>query len=80
MIATIEDLSAAPKQPVHELADPRPDALHPARDRGVVVRFDQQMQVIALNRVVHDPEAVPNAGLAQARAEPTHEPRLTQRR
>jgi len=80
VIATVEHLAAALKETVRELADPRTDALHPAGHRMVAVRLDQQVHVIALDRVVHDPEAVPDAGLAQGGTEPSHEPRLAQAR
>jgi hypothetical protein len=65
VIATVEHLAAALKKTVRQLADPRTDALHPTGNRMVAVRLDQQVHVIALDRVVHDPEAVPDAGLAQ---------------
>jgi hypothetical protein len=45
VITTVEGLSAALKQPVHQLADPGTDTLHPARDGVVGLRFDQQMQM-----------------------------------
>ena len=80
MIATIENLSAALKEPVRELSNARTDALHPAGHRMVAVRLDQQVHVIALDRVMHHPEAVPDAGLAQGGAEPSHEPGLAQGR
>ena len=74
VVATVEDLATALKETVHQLADPRADAFHPARDRPVVLSLDQEMHVIALDRVVHDPEAVPDTGLAERRTEPSHEP------
>jgi hypothetical protein len=53
------------KKPVRELADARTDALHSAGNRMVAVRLDQQVHVIALDRVMHHPEAVPDTGFAQ---------------
>ena len=41
MIAAVEDFAASLKEPVRELADPGTDALHPTRDRAVVLRFDE---------------------------------------
>src|SRR5262249_28498330 len=38
------------------------------------------MQMIALDRVVHDTKTVPDTGLGQRCTESTHEPRLTQGR
>ena len=74
----LEHLAAALKEPVHELADARTDTLHPAGDRMVIVRLDQQVHVIALDRVMDDAEAVPDAGLAQGGPEPSHEAGLAQ--
>ncbi len=79
VIATVEHLATASKEPVRELADPCTDALHAARNRAVATRFDQQMQVVALDRIVHHTETVPHAGLSQGGPEPSHEPRLPQR-
>ena len=64
VIATVENLSAAFEDPVYELTDTGTDAFHPARDGMVVLGFDQQMQMITLDRVMHDPKAVPDTGLS----------------
>ena len=34
------------------------EALHPGRERALVVGFDEQMQVVALDAQVHDPEVL----------------------
>ncbi len=65
VIATVEDFTVALEEPVRELADPRTDTFHSARDRAVVLSFDQHMHVIALDRVVHHPETVPDTSLGQ---------------
>jgi hypothetical protein len=56
------------------------EALHAARDRVLVLGFVEQMRVIALNRVVHDPEAVARTCLTESHAETAHEAWLAQRR
>ena len=76
VIATVEHFALALEQPVGELADAGADTLHPTGDRVIGVRFDQKMHVITLDRVVHHPEAVPDAGFAQGGTEPSHEPGL----
>ncbi len=78
VVATVQNFSAAFKQPIHQLTDAGADALHAAGDGIVGLCFDQKMQVITLDRVVHHPEAVPDAGLAQRHSKPTHEPGLAQ--
>ncbi len=45
VVATVQDFSAPLKQPIHQLTDARADALHPAGDGVVGLRFDQEMQV-----------------------------------
>jgi hypothetical protein len=45
--------------------EPRPDALHPARERVFPVCLDDQVRVIALERVVGNPEAPALAGLGE---------------
>ena len=62
MIATIEHFALALEEPVGELADSSANTLHPTGNRVIGVCFDQEMHVIALNRVVHHPEAVADAG------------------
>ncbi len=80
VIAAVENFPLALEEPVRKLADSSANALHSAGDRVVGLRLDQQMHVIALDRVVHDTEAVADAGFAQGGTEPSHEPRLTERR
>jgi hypothetical protein len=41
------------EDPAHGARDPRPDGLHAPPERCPVVRFDQQMDVVALERVEH---------------------------
>src|SRR4051794_8406136 len=42
-------------------------ALHTARKRGLIFRLDDEVQVVALNRVVDDPDAESFARVAQRR-------------
>ena len=65
VIAAVENFALALEEPVRKLADSSADALHSAGDGVIGLSLDQQVHVIALDRVVHDTEAVPDAGFAQ---------------
>ena len=58
----------------------RGDRESPACERPITVRFDHQVQVIALNRVVHDAKTVPRTRFTQAHAERPDKGLLAQRR
>jgi hypothetical protein len=76
VVTAVEHFALAREEPVRKLADSSANTIHSAGDRVIRVRFDQKMHVIALDRVVHYPEAVPDAGFAQGGTEPSHEPGL----
>lgn len=56
VIAICEDSTTPPKRPIDSLCQPDADALHPAAERPGAVRLDEQMHVVALKRIVHDPK------------------------
>ena len=52
VVATVEHRPAASGHPVHGACEARRDALHAARERVLAVRLDDQVRVVALERVV----------------------------
>ena len=61
VIAASHDLSVTREHAVHGERDSRADGLHPPPERDVILRFDDQVQVVSLDRVVHEPKARPGA-------------------
>jgi len=59
-------MSFAIEDPVHRSRKSRGDRLHSAAERLLSSRFDDQMEMVALDRVVADPEMTPLADLSQA--------------
>lgn len=59
MVAIREHGTRTPENPVHGSGEPCSDRLHPAPKRAFVVRFDDQVGVIPLERVVDKPEPLP---------------------
>ncbi len=57
MEAVGEHAAAQPEHPVHGSCEPRAERLHAARQIPRARGLDDRVQVIALNRVVHDAEA-----------------------
>jgi len=62
MVPIGQDRPAAPRNPIHGAREPRRDRLHAAPERVAIARLDDQMRVVPLQRVVHEPE--PLAGAA----------------
>jgi hypothetical protein len=56
MIAIGEHRTAPAPDPVHRAREPRADGLHAASERVAVARLHDEMSVVALERVVHQPE------------------------
>jgi hypothetical protein len=65
---------------VHGEGEARRERLHPAPERGGAVRFDDQVRVIVLDRVVDEPEVLARAGAAKRRLDLAHDRRQTERR
>ena len=57
MIAIREHTPATLGHSVCREREPRPDRRHAARERRTIVRFHDQMRVIALQRIVHQPKS-----------------------
>ncbi len=66
--------TAPPKHAVHGAREPRADRLHPPPQRLRTLRLDDQMHMIALNRVVRDPKPPP---VTRPRERPLHLPDQT---
>jgi hypothetical protein len=57
VIPTRDDASALPAHdPIHRERKPRADRHHPAPERFVIARFDDQVRVVALQRVLDEPK------------------------
>ena len=65
VVAAVEHRPAAPADAVHGAGETGADALHAAGERVLAVCFDDQVHVVALERVVHDAEAAALARLGQ---------------
>jgi hypothetical protein len=61
VVAIRENRTGSREHPVHRFREPRTDRLHAAPERVPAVGFDDQMDVIALDRVVVQSEAVSSA-------------------
>ena len=57
MMAVTEEAAGPPRDPVHSKGDPREEQLHPACELAGVVGFDDEVQVIVLDRVVEHADA-----------------------
>ena len=45
-----------PHDPIHREREPRPDRHHPPPERVLIARFDDEVRVVAQQRVVHEAE------------------------
>jgi hypothetical protein len=73
VIAAVEHRAAPLRRAVQRAREPCRDALHPARERVLAVRLDDQVRVVALERVVVDAEVAALGGLGEGAAELAHE-------
>lgn len=63
--AAVEHGAGTSEDPVHGAREPCPNALHAPRQRFPATRLDDQMHVVALERVVGDAELSTLAALRQ---------------
>lgn len=65
-----------PHHPVHRERQPRPNRHHPAPERMLILRFDDQVGVIPEQRVVHEPKlgAVASGGKGTLSENPSSPP------
>jgi hypothetical protein len=73
VIALGEHLSGTPEGPVHRAREPGRERLHPAPARILVVGLDEEVRVIVLDRVVHEPEVPRFTRIAERSLELAHE-------
>ena len=59
MVAIRKHGARALKHAIHGSGESRPDRLHSAPERTLVACFDDQVSMIALERVMDEPEALP---------------------
>jgi hypothetical protein len=59
VVALGEHSAGAPERAVHGEREARAERLHRAPERGAIARLDDQVHVVALDRVVDEPEARP---------------------
>lgn len=58
MVVPLDEHRTPPaRDPVDGAGQPRADRLHPAAERRGIVRFDDQVGMGVLQRIVHEPEA-----------------------
>ena len=79
MVSVQEYLSRTGSQPVQGLREAYREALDGARQHGRIVDFDDQMQMNALDRVVHDAHSEAVLDLAQCLLDGPHAAEGTQK-
>jgi hypothetical protein len=80
MKASIQDGPGATEDAIHRSREPRTERLHAARERPVVERLDDQVNVIALQRVMDYAEIAALAALPQTAPELTKKSPTTKAR
>lgn len=78
VVAIDEDAARAPGQRIEPPGDADAEALHAARQGAGVRRLDDQVQVSALDRVVDDPQAKAQLGIAEGLRQHCCPPRTAQ--
>src|SRR5687767_7131244 len=73
VIAIRENRSAATEYAVHGTSEARSECLHAAAERIFIVCFYDQVRMIALNRVVAQPEVIPLEAGGEAALELAHQ-------
>jgi len=63
----------APEPPVHGLREADPEGLHPAPEGLAIRGLDDGVEVVALDRVVDEPEALPPAHPAEGVLDRAHD-------
>ncbi len=79
MVAIRQDWSRSSHHPIHRPRQPRSDGLHPAPERVTVAGLDDQVRVVALQRVVDQAKLRAVASLRERSFELPNEPDRSQR-
>jgi hypothetical protein len=80
MITVGEHTATAAADAIHRESDSRADRHHPAPERILIIRFDNEVRVVALQGVLHEPKASALAAAAEAALDPAHDANVTKRR
>jgi hypothetical protein len=72
VIAVGEHGPGASENAIHGACDARADGLHAASERALVIRFDDQMDVIPLDRIMDEAERFAFAPLSEGTFEFTY--------
>ena len=79
MVALGEHASVAPRDSIDGARKTRTDRHHPAPERVLIPGFDDEVRVIALQRVVHDPEVATLAAVREGALDLPHDARVAER-
>jgi glutamine synthetase adenylyltransferase len=71
MVAIREHATRAARNPIHGTCEPYADRLHAASERVAILGFDDQVRVVAEQRIVHQPKI---AAIAAGRKGPLELP------
>ena len=80
VVAIRQQPPAPPKHTPHRPGHPPAQTLHPTTERVLILRLDDEVRVIAQERVVHHPKLPPVAPSRQRLLKRPHERRSPQRR
>jgi hypothetical protein len=61
-----------PHHPIHRECQPRRDRHHPSPERVLIARFDDEVSVIAEQRIVHEPKLGTIASTSERTLESSH--------
>jgi hypothetical protein len=76
MISLGEDSPGAARDAIDGPSESRPDRFHPATERVLIARFHDEMRVVALQRVLHEPKSRPLAPGREAALDFAHDARV----
>ena len=79
VVAVRENATASVEYPVHRSRQARRDGFHPGRQVPLAHGFCDQVHVIVLDRVMHQPEAPAVARFGEAALQLSHQPDRAQR-
>jgi hypothetical protein len=73
VVAATKHCTGAAEDPIHSARDARADRFHPASECSLILRFDEDVNVISLDRELCDAEAAALARRSEAAADFLHE-------
>jgi hypothetical protein len=78
VIPVIEDRASPAEDAIHRARDPSTQRSHAAAERLLALGFDQEMDVVSLDRVLDQPEGSALGGGAEGALDLTDEPAIAQ--